>query len=539
MPHLTPLLAVVLQDAPDRAAALRLSPAARSGSRASCRSPTPTTVIPLEDVVRANLHLVYPERRIEGAWLFRLTRAAELDLSDEDAGNLLQAIEESVGRRALQPHRAGGGGAGDAAAAPGAAALGAALRAGRRRRRGAGAGPGRDRRHARPARAARADGRPGARRPVPAVRGAQPLAGATGTCGRMLRRRDALVYHPYERFADSTARFFADAADDPAVVAIRLTLYRVGERSPIVEALTRALERKKEVAIFVELKARFDETRNVGWVRRLEEAGRDGGVRRGGAQEPREGGPGAAAGGGRAAPLRPHRHRQLQRGDRQGLHRSLALLRRPRARRRRARSLQPAHRLEPRTGRDVPPDRGGARRACCPGCWSASSGRREHARAGRPARIRAKLNGLADTEVIQALYRASRAGRDHRAGGARALHPSSRRARATPSGSASSAGWAGSSSTRGSTTSPTAGEDEYWIGSADWRPRNLRRRVEVVAPVTDAGGARHARRPAHQGARRPRRVGARIRTGATPARAPRSRLEKLLSALAAEVTGRT
>ena len=56
-------------------------------------------------------------------------------------------------------------------------------------------------------------------------------------------------------------------------MAIRLTLYRIGERSPIVEALTRALERKKEVAIFVELKARFDETRNVGWVRRLEEAG--------------------------------------------------------------------------------------------------------------------------------------------------------------------------------------------------------------------------------------------------------------------------
>ena len=89
----------------------------------------------------------------------------------------------------------------------------------------------------------------------------------------MLRQRDALVYHPYERFADTTVRFFSEAADDPAVVAIRLTLYRVGERSPIVEALTRALERKKEVAIFVELKARFDETRNVGWVRRLEEAG--------------------------------------------------------------------------------------------------------------------------------------------------------------------------------------------------------------------------------------------------------------------------
>ena len=96
--------------------------------------------------MRANLHLVYPDRRIEGAWLFRLTRAAELDLADEDAGNLLQAIEESVGRRALnaivrvEVERA--------MPQPLRERLLWELRfeRGRGRRRGAGAGPGRGRR---------------------------------------------------------------------------------------------------------------------------------------------------------------------------------------------------------------------------------------------------------------------------------------------------------------------------------------------------------------------------------------------------------
>ena len=128
MPHLNPLIAVMLHDGqtgPAHFAYLRLP------DRIPRFLPVPDSndLILLEEVVRDNLRLVYPDRRIEGAWLFRLTRAAELDLSDEDAGNLLQAIEESVGRRAVNRHRAGRGRADDAAAAAGAAALGAALRA--------------------------------------------------------------------------------------------------------------------------------------------------------------------------------------------------------------------------------------------------------------------------------------------------------------------------------------------------------------------------------------------------------------------------
>ena len=68
-------------------------------------------------------------------------------------------------------------------------------------------------------------------------------------------------------------RFFSEAADDPAVVSIQLTLYRVGEPTPIVDALLRARAAGKEVVLFVELKARFDESRNIAWVQRLEDAG--------------------------------------------------------------------------------------------------------------------------------------------------------------------------------------------------------------------------------------------------------------------------
>ena len=82
-----------------------------------------------------------------------------------------------------------------------------------------------------------------------------------------------LVHHPYEDFAASVVRFFSEAADDQLVESIRLTLYRIGDRSPIVDALLRARAAGKEVVLFVELKAKFDEARNIAWVRRVEEAG--------------------------------------------------------------------------------------------------------------------------------------------------------------------------------------------------------------------------------------------------------------------------
>jgi polyphosphate kinase len=482
MPHLTPLIAVVLSDGqtgPAHFAYLRLP------DRIPRFLPVPdgNDLILLEDVVRANLNLVYPERRIEGAWLFRLTRAAELDLSDEDAGNLLQAIEESVGRRAMNP----------IVRVEVERAMPQPLRERLlwelRFERGADAGSVRERDlveidgmlDLRALRELMGAPVPGGR--YPPFEGHSPWP-ADRDIWSMLRERDSLVYHPYERFADSTARFFSDAADDPAVVAIRLTLYRIGERSPIVDALTRALERKKEVAIFVELKARFDETRNVGWVRRLEEAGAT-----------------VVYG---VVGLKNHAKvglvlRREDDGLRHYVHIGTGNYNAATAKAYTDLSLFSA---DPELGADLHDlfnmltgssrgPRGSFRRIAVapegllPWLLESIERERENAAAGRPARIRAKLNGIADTEVVQALYRASRAGvsielvvrgicvlRPGVPGHSERIRVVSRLGRFLEHARIYHFA--------------NGGDERYFIGSADWRLRNLRRRVEVVTPVTDA-----------------------------------------------------
>lgn len=297
----------------------------------------------------------------------------------------------------------------------------------------------------------------------------------------VIREGDLLLHHPYESFSGSVERFIQAAVDDPDVVAIKLTLYRTGKESIIPRLLAQAAERGKQVAVLIELQARFDEENNIVWAKRLEDVGAH--VSYG------------------VAGLKTHA-------------KVLLVVRREGETMRRYVHIGTGN-YHPRTARlytdfgllTTDPDLG----ADLSDLFNVLTGfadppayrklivaprdmrrrflemvRREteYARQGRPARIAAKMNALVDQDLIAALYEASRAGVriDLVIRGICSLRPGipavSEHIRVV--------------SIIGRFLEHSrafyflnGGDEEVYIGSADWMPRNLERRIEAVTPVLD------------------------------------------------------
>jgi polyphosphate kinase len=296
-----------------------------------------------------------------------------------------------------------------------------------------------------------------------------------------MRAGDIFVHHPYESFTASTERFIDQAADDPEVLTIKQTLYRTSGQSPIVGALIRAAESGKQVVVLVEIKARFDEENNIVWARRLEQAGAHVVyglvglkthskvalvVRREGSGLRRYIHIGTGNYNGKTARLYTDLGlltcREELGADVTDLFNVLTGLSRQRVFRR----LLVAP-MTMRTRFIEMVEREAA-----------------NARAGHPARIVLKINSLVDVQVIEAMYEASRAGVeiDLIVRGACCLVPGvegvSERIRVRSiigEFLEHSRIWMFSN----------GGRPEWYMGSADLMERNLDRRVEVVTPVED------------------------------------------------------
>jgi polyphosphate kinase len=224
-------------------------------------------LVPLEDVVTAHLDLLFPGMVVRSVHPFRLTRNADLTFEEEEsADDLLAAVELGLRRRRFKkPVRLEIAkdtpddvrrlleeelelGPDDVYELDGPLGLGDLAQLAERDR------PDLERRPLRPVAGFAASGDPA------------EVFGA-------IRERDILVHHPYHSFGTTVEAFVATAARDPDVQALKMTLYRTSGDSPIVESLIGAAERGKQVAVIIELTARFDEQANVEWARRLEEAG--------------------------------------------------------------------------------------------------------------------------------------------------------------------------------------------------------------------------------------------------------------------------
>ncbi len=438
----------------------------------------PMRFVLIDQVIEANLDALFLGMEIVEHHLFRVTRNADLAIEEDEADDLLLAIEEELRRRRF----------GEAVRLEVERSMPAATRLLLLR----GLGLADDDSY-------EISGmldltglgqiaelnRPELQRPtwtpiVPA-RLLPPDEDTPTDTFAVVRAGDLLVHHPYESFAASVERFITQAADDPDVLSIKQTLYRTSGDSPIVQSLIRAAERGKQVVVLVEIKARFDEEANIVWARKLEQAGahvvyglvglkthsktalvvrREGsGVRRY-----------VHIGTGNYNPKTARLYVDLGLlsvrpelcADVTDLFNVLTGLSRQRTFRR---LLVAPHSLRSRFLQLVDREIG-------------------HAQAGRESRIILKLNAIVDVPSIEALYRASQAGVHIdliiRAAcslqpGLEGLSENIRVRSIIGEFLEHSRIW----------SFENGGDREWYIGSADLMDRNLDRRVEAVVPVED------------------------------------------------------
>ncbi len=430
-----------------------------------------STYVWLEDLIRGALPELFPGQEILESAAFRIARDAEMELDDEGGDDYVQALEEELKRR-----RRGHAVRLEIDAGTSEELLGMLTRR-------LDLDPSDVYRIAGPldARAlftlvelpGLADLRDPVLKPVPL-----PELEANEDPFEVLQTRDLLLHHPYDAF-DPVIAFVVRAADDPDVLAIKQTLYRTSGDSPVVRALARAAERGKQVTVLVELMARFDEQSNIRWARRLEEAGAHViyGIRG----------------------YKTHAKiclvvRRGRRGIERYVHLGTGNYNDRTARLYTDFGLLTADPVigadasaffNALTGYSDPPRM--EKLVMAPTqlrerCLDLVERERRRAESGQPAEIQAKMNSLVDGELIRALYDASRAGVRIRLNvrGICCLRP----------------GLKGSSDNIEVVSIVdrflehsrifwfhNGGDEEVYLGSADWMPRNLDKRIELFFPV--------------------------------------------------------
>jgi polyphosphate kinase len=434
--------------------------------------------VPIDQVIEANLADLFTGMEVVEHHLFRVTRNADLAIEEDEADDLLMAIEEELRRRRF----------GEAVRLEVERAMPTGTRT--LLTRGLGLEPDDVfevsgmldlTALSSIAELDRSDLRAAPWTPVTPPRLLPPDEDEPADVFAAIRAGDILVHHPYESFVASVERFITQAADDPEVLTIKQTLYRTSGESPIVQSLIRAAERGKQVVVLVEIKARFDEEANIIWARKLERVGAH-----------------VVYG---LVGLKTHSKvalvvRREGSGLRRYVHIGTGNYNTKTARQYVDIGLLTAR---PEIGADVTDlfnvltglSRQRTFRRILVAPHSLRSGFLElverevaHAAAGRPARIVLKLNAIVDTPVIEALYNASNAGVDIdliiRAGCS--LQPgvpgvSDRITVRSIIGEflEHSRIWG----------FENGGDREWYIGSADLMDRNLDRRVEAVVPVED------------------------------------------------------